>query len=72
MRLDDGERPLRNVTVRLQVDEARRVVALLADLLDDLERLGFPESHCVLASGEYEASFFVHSDRAALESNTPR
>jgi hypothetical protein len=69
MRLDDGERPLKQVTMRLEVDEARRVIALLTDLLDDLERLDFPESHGFLACGESEAGFFVYSDLDALESD---
>jgi hypothetical protein len=54
-RLDEGERPLEQVSVHLEAGEARREIALLTDALDDLERLDFSESHGFLAFGESEA-----------------
>jgi uncharacterized protein (DUF1810 family) len=62
MRLDNGARALEEVRVYLTVDEARRTVEMLNDLIEEVTTMGFDEVHGELADGELQLSLFVSKD----------
>jgi len=68
MKLDDGTRPLHEVALHLTTEEAKELARLLADLLDDLTRVGLPTSHSYLGSNGSELGVFVYADETTLES----
>lgn len=69
MRLDDGDAALTEVRIWLTIAEARQTIAVLTDLLDDIERVGLPESHSHLSSTEREVTVFVYPDATTLEAD---
>jgi hypothetical protein len=69
MRIDDGTVPVTEVAVHLTSDEAREMIATLTDLLDDIERIGLPESHGHLTQAEREITLFIYPDGSTLEAD---
>ena len=66
MRILDANRSLRDIEVHLTEDEARKVIAELADLLNDLTS-GFSEGHSRVTTGETEIALFVYTADEELE-----
>jgi hypothetical protein len=67
MRILDGTRSLDEVELHLTDAEARQVIAVLTDCLDDLSSVGMSESHDGVTAGEREAMLYVYSSAEELE-----
>lgn len=72
MRFENRAHPLAELTevgVHLTSDEAREMIAVLTDLLDDIGRIGLSASHAHLSYAEREIGLFLYSGAATLEND---
>jgi hypothetical protein len=62
MRLDNGEHALEEVGLHLTIDEARRTIEVLTDLIEEVAQMGFEATHGGLSDGEFDLTLFVSKD----------
>jgi hypothetical protein len=67
VRILNASRSLGEIEVHLTEAEARKVIAELADLLDDLTRFGMSESHTHISTGEAEIALYAYTTNEELE-----